>query len=371
MMFQKEYKKAYDEIKAKPESIEQIFARAEGKVSIDKKRKKVWKPVVVTAVLAMALVVGVNIPTLAEELVITAYKTGLIDYTMYKHLQRENMGTFLTFVPKNAAVSKDGVVMTVEEVAFYGTKVVMTISFSNEEGANFINGEKEYNWQDIEVSIAGERIEIDKTNPSKYDAESKKLYGTYIGERHTTSVKKGETIRVCVKNFYTSGEWEESFDLSNIEKNAETRAVKLPVGSFTYDSTIVKTESKEYPYIVDVLNQTPLAEVNQNEVDVTGIAYMDGMLRVQVCQGEYKLNNNIYQNAYVMQFNEEGEEIFPNPNEMVIWYERVDGKLLEFKEFYYVISEEQLKKRPMVVYFEKIEGLINNSVLEVEFEIEE
>jgi hypothetical protein len=260
--------------------------------------------------------------------------------------------------------------MTVEEVAFYGTKVVMTISFLNEEGSNFINGETKYNWQDMEVSIAGQKIEIDKTNPLKYDAKSKKLYGTYIGERYTTNVKKGKNISVCEKNLYTSSQWEESFDLSNIEKNAETRAVKLPVGSFTYDSTIVKTESKEYPYIVDVLNQTPLAEVNQNEVDVTGIAYMDGMLRVQVCQGEYKLNNNIYQNAYVMQFNEEGEEIFPNPNEMVIWYERVDGKLLEFKEFYYVISEEQLKKRPMVVYFEKIEGLIN-TVLEVEFEIEE
>jgi hypothetical protein len=104
---------------------------------------------------------------------------------------------------------------------------------------------------------------------------------------------------------------------------------------------------------------------------VTGIAYMDGMLRVQVCQGESKLNNNIYQNAYIKQLNEDGEEIFPGPNEMVIWYERVDGKLLEFKEFYYMVSEEQLKKVPMVMRFSRREGLVNNSAFKVEFEIEE
>ena len=88
-MFKQDYKNAYDEIKAADGSVNKILERASGKSTYNKKRK-VWKPVIVTMLLAVTLIVSVNIPTFAQEMerMTNILETGAIDYTSYKSFQR-------------------------------------------------------------------------------------------------------------------------------------------------------------------------------------------------------------------------------------------------------------------------------------------
>ena len=124
-MFKEEYKKAYDEIKVADGKVNEILKQAKFK-NLPKQRNTMWKNVVATMLLAIMLIVGINIPAFAQEIerVSRILNTSAIDYTYYKSLQRENLEwTQNAFVPNNATVKKDGIIMKVELVTFYRKKI--------------------------------------------------------------------------------------------------------------------------------------------------------------------------------------------------------------------------------------------------------
>lgn len=334
MMLKEDYRKAYNQIRAEEDSIEKIMKKA-----YEKKNRNIvqkLRPVVVMLIAVFAIILGVQIPVYAE-----------------------------VFVPENATASKDGVVMKVEKVRFQDKHVVVDVSFANEEGANFINGETDYNWGDVCVEINGVNAHNVKSDVLKYDETEEKLYVRYRILRHTAKIYVGESMKVSINGMYVSRNWRETFDLT-IKTNPAIREAKLPVGLF--ESDIVKTESEAYPYMVSVLNETPLSEIDPSKASITGVAYMDGMLRVQVCYGESKYLRDGTKIATLFRY-VDGEEIFPSADERIQWYERIDDKWVVFKEYYYIVSEEKAKSFPMVLECYEMEGL-RDTVWEVDFVIE-
>lgn len=334
-MLKEDYKKAYDQIRADENSIDRIMKNA-----YEKKNRNIvqkLRPIVVMMIAVFAIILGVQIPVYAE-----------------------------VFVPENAVASKDGVVMKVEKVRFQDRHLFVDVSFANEEGINYVNDETDYTWGNACVEINGVKAYNVKTDVIKYDEEEEKLYVCYSILRHTSKVYVGESMKISINGMYVSRNWREEFDLT-INTNPATREVKLPVGSF--ESDIVKTESEAYPYMVSVLDETPLSEIDPNKASITGAAYLDGMLRIQVCYGA---SNNLTDDTKVVtlsNYDEEGKEIFPDANEIISWYERMDDKWVEFREYYYIVSEEKAKTFPMILEFYEMAGLCD-TVWETDFVIE-
>lgn len=333
-MLKEDYINAYEQVRADEDSIERIMKNA-----YEKKNKNIvqkLRPIVVMMIAVFAIILGTQIPAYAE-----------------------------VYIPENAAVSKDGVVMKVEKVRFHGRELVVDVSFANEAGADFVNGETEYDWGDVCVEINDVKAHNTSFDILKYDEEEGKLYVRYEILRHTAKIYVGAPMKISVNGMCISRNWQETFDVT-VKTNPATREVKLPVGLF--ESDIVKTESKAYPYMVSVLDETPLSEINPDKAAITGAAYMDGMLRVQVCYGESKYFKDGTKIATLSRY-EDGKEIFPTDDEQIHWYEQIDDKWVMFMEYYYIVSEEKAKTFPMVLDCYETEGL-RDTVWEVDFIIE-
>ena len=347
MMFQDEYKKAYDEIKAKKDSVNIILTQAEEKSGYKKNRIQ-WKRVVVTLLTVVVLFAGMSIPAIAKEHAerLNLYESGIIDYTSYKSLQRNSYNLDVV-IPENASVSKDGVIVTLEAAVFDKTDFALYYSLANEEGYDIIqeDGTGEYDWSHVTVSFDGKPLTVNDTRFYKYDEEKGKAYYKFTSYRDTARYPEGETISLEITGAYKINWSEETVDLSNTVLEADTRIVKV------YDSRLnkefVKLENDEFPYMVSVLDITPLSEIPTDKAVITGIAYIDGVLRVQSCQPDNSIYENSMHVSFVMAYDKEGKSI--DSNNQIVWYERVNEELMMFREDYYLISENQWREMSMKI----------------------
>lgn len=358
-MFKEDYKKAYDEIKADDRKVNEILKQAKYRNSFKQKRP-VWKNIVATILLTIVLIVGINIPAFAQEIaqMTRILNTGAIDYTYYKSLQREQPEWIKNaFIPNNATVKKDGIIMKVELATFYKKDFIAVISFSNDAGSNWIREDATYNYYNSSIKIGETIPQFCNMQYMKYDNE--KAYYLYTANRHTSQLPESQTINIEIHGLFEGRTWEESIDLSNITSNADTKIVKLY--NSRVDETLVTLQNSEYPYIASVLNVTPLSETNTEQATVTGLEYSNGILRIQTCQPDNGVYNMNYIFAYISSPLERAEQL--------IWYEKIDNKLMFFTEYYYKVSEESLNSLPMVMKFTEKKGAWDTTWA-VSFEVE-
>lgn len=379
-MFQGEYKKAYDEIKAEHGSVNEILACAEAKNGYKRKRIQ-WKHAIAICMAIISLFVGVSISPYAKtaKMALNLYEAGFIDYTSYKSLQRNYPEFNYGIVPENASVPRNGIVMTVEAVAFYKREMVVIFSFANEEGNDFIQEGGDYHWNEIKVCIDGEEVDFGYTETGKFNVENGKKYFVYRAQRGTARYPEDEIVSISVKGCFTVDRWEESYSSSDLALEADTRVVELHsthVDEYILEShssyeveDIVKLENDDYPYNASVLDMIPLSEIKVGEAKITGAAYLDGILRVQLCQSANTVYDEFFQRAYIVRNNEDGEQILPNPVGQVVWYEKIEGELVEFREEYYVVAEETAREFPLVLEVLEERGY-SDTVWNVEFVVE-
>lgn len=358
-MFKEEYKKAYDEMKADNGSVDEILKQAKFRNS-SQKPQRAWKPAIATLLLTITLIAGICFPTFVQaiERMTSILDTGAIDYTYYKSLQRENPEwTENAFIPYNATAHADGIIMKVELATFCKKDFIAIISFANEEGYNWIREDGEYHYYNISVKIGENVPQFRSMKFMKFDNE--KLYYLYTAKRHTAQIPESETVSIEVHGIFESTEWEESVDLSNVASTADTRVVQLQ--NSHVDETLVTLENREYPYTASVLNMTPVSEIKTYQATVTGLAYADGILRIQTAQPDSGVSDTTARLAYVY---------FPQEKvEQLIWYEKIDGQLMLFMEDYYKISEESLNTLPMTMKCNEKIGAYN-ATWKVSFEVE-
>lgn len=366
-MFKEEYKNAYNDIKADPRSVNKILECAKGKNPYRKKQRK-WQPAIIALLLTVTLCVGVNIPTLAEEVtqMIQIWETGMIDYTLYKSLQRN--GTKIhSYIPEYTMIRKDGIIMNVELAMFRDKEFIAYLSFTDEEGHNLIHKDGTYNWNSISVKIGEKVLKHQSMKFLKYDEAKDKVYYVYTASTGTSKLPEGEIVHIEINGFFESSDRKESVDLSNIPLEADTRVVKILHSSV--DETLLTLENTEYPYMASVLNITPLSEVKIDTTSITGVAYIDGALRVQISKPDNGVADHFSETAYIEHYNSSGEQILPEQRQYIYWYEKIDGQLMEFIETYYVMPEENVRELPLVVNIHEKRGCIHTT-WEVDFEVE-
>ena len=359
MMFKEEYKNAYNEITAPTGSTNKILERAKCN-STPKRMHIAWKTVIVGLFLTITLTVSMNLPTFAQEIarIINIWESDAIDYAYFKSLQRENPEwTQNAFIPENATVTNNGIIMKVELATFCEKEFIAVISFANEEGFNLIRKDAEYHYYDSSVKIGESIPQSCSMEFMKFDNE--KAYYLYTAKRHTARIPESETICMEIHGLFESRNWEESIDLSNVSLDADTRIVKLH--NSNVDETLIALENSEFPYLAPVLNMTPLSEIKTERATVTGLAYVDGILRIQTCQPDNDVSSTNYAIAYSSYSEEKAEQL--------IWYEKIDGQLMLFIEDYYIISEEALNDFSMVIKFNEKNGAWNTT-WSVAFEVE-
>ena len=89
--------------------------------------------------------------------------------------------------------------------------------------------------------------------------------------------------------------------------------------------------------MVPVLKHEEGTEFFADALTVTGVAYQDGILRVQICRGDLTEADRYMIPVLVNQTGEEWHE-----NYSWGWQERVDGTPYTFEEFWFFVEEEEL-----------------------------
>lgn len=89
------------------------------------------------------------------------------------------------------------------------------------------------------------------------------------------------------------------------------------------------------------------------ELQITGVSYDEGVLRVQQCRGNFKEADR-HIRLYLK--NKNGEEQLPDSS--VSWQEEIQGKRVRFDETWFVITQEELKQYELYGMFYISEGSV-------------
>lgn len=119
-----------------------------------------------------------------------------------------------------------------------------------------------------------------------------------------------------------------------------------------------------YRHAAQVLDTGQPDSSLSNQLTITGIAYKDGILRVQSCRGDLTESDR-YMMPYIE--NERGEERHDDFG--LGWHEKIDGVSVCFEERWFLIEEEELKNIRLFGEFCIREGCLNGD-WEVLFKVE-
>lgn len=176
---------------------------------------------------------------------------------------------------------------------------------------------------------------------------------------------RADSIRESIER-YTDMVYRLAFSMMKNKYDADDIHQEVFVQYSQINKEYVKLENDEYPYMASVLDITPLSEIPTDKSMVTGIAYIDGILRVQLCQPDNSVYEDSYYRTFIEVFNEEGKAI--DAKEQIFWYEKVNGEMMEFRDFYYLVSDAQRKELLMKMENMYLKGNVN-TVWDVEFEV--
>lgn len=337
-MFKNIYKNAYHNIKPDGDYMDKINK------AIEKKKNRnifyyVLRPVipVFSAIFLFGIMV---IPVLAREIpavycIIEEYSPALLDY----------------IIPEEQSSTCNGIKMQVEAINVKDNTAEVIVSFSDEEGYDYINGKLDlydsyrlYSYK-TESNIGGCRFleynELEDKAYFKVDLTADESFDT-----NRITFKASKLLTHCSSE-------KKDIDLSNMISDPATKTVELNgIGGGEEQDTI-------WEYIfshkrnIQVLDLTENEESLLNELTITGIAYTDGILRLQTCRGNFS-NADRHLQPFLMKG--DGTEIHESYS--LDWQETIKGEKVLFTEFWFVIDEAELGDSHMYGIFHIIDDCI-------------
>ena len=115
----------------------------------------------------------------------------------------------------------------------------------------------------------------------------------------------------------------------------------------------------------NVLNLTETSEALADDLTIIGVAYLDGILRIQVCEGDCTMADR-HLNVYLL--DEDGNKKLEDY--AVGWKEEVNGVELKFTEVWFLVEEEELAHYQMYGTSNISDGLVEGDWA-VTFRLEE
>ncbi|MBR4026558.1 MAG: hypothetical protein IKJ01_03225 [Lachnospiraceae bacterium] len=371
-MLENEYKKAYEHIKACEDSMEKILQQAEqkkkNKVSLS---KQVVKPAILVAICVIALLVGIRIPTkngmsiLAtekEETYFDFYENGLLDKEDYEYFSQYHRD-FVPVKGENVSVSRSGIIMTVEAVCVKENIVAAIISFSDEEGYDYINKKLEHVQAKYLFGEDGHELDhnFHKWEYFNYNEQTDKAYAMFITGNLRENIITDEKLIMYASYLTYDRDYEVKLvEMAQVEKNPITKVVDIyAVGSSPETDELLNswTKGEEKNRTAEVLDMMPRDASMTDKLTLTGLAYEDGILKVQYCKGTGYWDTSC--RDIWMNKKETGEwkgYNFACEECGVYWEEEVDGVMLDFAEKWFLVTEEDILQNEVYLAYDANEG---------------
>lgn len=338
--FQVNYKNAYKHISPNSNYIEGIIDKVN-----DKKRAKKTAHILTTRYVVAA---GIVVILLFVSVLPAAARTFP---TIYNIIEKYAPMLADFVVPIDVESTSRSITMQVEAIDIKDNTAEIIVSFRDVQGSgkDLIKGSIDM-YDSYYLQSYGASYDIGGCFFLEYDEQEDKAY--FKISLSTDGKYDNEKVSFGVRQLLTTAAKEERpIDLSNIIKNPQTKAVFLNGQSGMNDSDAFnKYETK----LMDgsslkgwtVMDIVEIDESMTESLTVTGVGYADGILRVQVCRGNFK---DADRHAQLFLIDSMGEERCSDVSFM--WHEEVNGETILVDENWFVVDEDELDKIQMYGVF--------------------
>ncbi|MDE7030285.1 MAG: hypothetical protein K2P63_09970 [Lachnospiraceae bacterium] len=354
-MFKSRYQEAYDAIAPSPELVADVMARAvgegKGKRAAIKFRKNRFARRAALTAAAVLVCFAAAVPVCAAR--VPAF---------YRIVEFLSPALADKLVPIEESSTSQGITMQVEAVHLMGNEADIIISLRDAAGSG----------QDL---VNGEMDLYDSYGLSDYMNDSV-IGGCRFLTYDETEDKAFFQVMVQSDKAYQSGKLKFRVRSVLCGKYKETRDVDLSGTVYEADTKLVSLSGsgglmreEELPVSLQETTGTPddprpgvkvldgikAADCAADGFTVTGIAYMDGALRVQMCMGD---NWKSDRNVELFLRDADGGERYSDRS--VSWHEAVGDTSYQFYEFWYLEEIESIADYSMYGIFhesgEMVEG---------------
>ena len=329
-MFQDEYKKAYNKIEVPQLNINELRMQAEERSA----GKKVFRSIrlIAAPVLSLCLICVLIVPVMAREFP-----------AVYRVIQKYAPALAANILPEEIQSTNKDITLQMEAVNIKDSNAEIILSFRDAEGSakDLIKGKVDL-YDSYRIRNYGETSVISGCSFLEYDPIEDKAYFQIM----ITSDKdfpKGK-VKFEVDQLLTSCvEEERLIDLTELSNNPKEKLVEANgVGGILTDRSRIPFfvgSADGHRYTVRVMNEVALQEELLDDLQITGIAYEEGVLRVQQCRGNFA---DADRHIRLYMKDKEGEERIPDMS--VGWQEEIQGEKVLFDEAWFLISEEELQQ---------------------------
>ena len=330
-MFQEEYRKAYDEISIDQTKLQELLIRTEQKpFGSGWKLFYLIRPIAV-AVLSLCFFSITALPVLAKQIP-----------SVYQMLQQYAPALTEYILPEKVSDTSKDITLQVEAINVKGNTAEVILSFKDAEGSrrNQINGKVDlydsyriYNYGETGVAGGCSFLEYD-------ESEDKAYFKIDITSDHTFHKDK---VKFAVTQLLTRCiEEERAISLDNMIQDPKEKILEYNgSGGMLRDRSLIPffvNGVNSSSRIVRVMDETEWDESLSEALTVTGVAYDEGVLRVQQCRGNFSEADR-HIRLYLK--DKEGNERIPDYS--VGWKEEIKGEEILFDESWFLISREELK----------------------------
>lgn len=361
-MFQEEYRRAYCNITPAGDSIDKICSRAEQLVYVRKQEEsekrigrqqrvfKVVRPVIVT-LLIIILGYQTVLPVMAKHIP-----------PVYSIIEKYVPKLAESILPEETSSTSKGITMQVEAIEIVDNMAEILISFRDVEGSeqDLISGKIDL-YDSYYLRNLGESWAAGGAHFLEYDATEDKAYfkldltSSEDYEKRRVSFHVGQILTRVVKE-------ERQIDIINLLANPSEKVVSLNgIGGsmenraafpfFQWGST------DDSPlHECRVMDIVTLNESMIEDLQITGVAYDEGVLRVQSCRGSFA-DADRHIRLYLK--DAQGNEISNDCS--VGWQEEINGVRVSFEEHWFKISEEELENYELYAMFYITDGSVKGN----------
>ncbi len=346
--FQDNYKDAYNKLTPGEECVWQIK-----NICMEKRGTKRWhslKPAfAVLCVLCMVTVLST--PVLAG--------VGDLAYEKIAEIAPELADCIF---PVKMADTKMGITMQVEAMQVEGNTGELVVSFADEEGSSkdLVSGKVDM-YDSYKLKSYGSDSNVGGCSFIEYDEKTGKAYFkiNVYSENEFDETK----LRFSVRQLLVEDrEYEMWLDTDMLVMNPPMKESSLngkgggASALETMTEYFYKTEESFPLYSSKVMDLVELDESMKDTIQVTGIGYADGILRVQICRGTFK-NADRHAEVYIV----DEEENYRGYDVSISWQENLDGEKLSFDEQWFVVSEEELENLQLYARLYETDGSIEGN----------
>lgn len=351
--FKRAYQKAYDAV-----TVDQACVRRLERGEEKRERRSGFTAVRNTAAVfaALCLLLVTALPVMAAKVpavyeIVAKYAPALADYML----------------PVKLSSTSQGITMQVEAVNVEDKTAEILVSFSDaDDGTDRIRGKVDL-YDSYRLQSYDSTSNIGGCSFLEYDAAADKAY--FKIDVATLDEFDRAKLTFSVNQILTEcSEEERQMLLDDVVRNPAMKEVVLSGRSGKADSELFE---QYFGRAQDGFRQSALvmdlkaADADMAEaLTVTGTGYADGILRVQICRGNFEAADR---HARLWVKNAAAEERFPDLS--VSWQEEVEGEKLLFEEAWFLADESGLEELQLYGTFWITAGSVRGD-WEVTFRIE-